>query len=143
MLFRSVSKGNRIPGIARQTLKLRAAYDVTSAWNIGTNVVVASGQFARGDENNQDVNGKVPGYAVVNLDTHYSINHNWKLFGKINNLFDKDYATFGVLGGNIFNLDASSLPINEQFRSPAAPRAAWVGVTYEFGTKKSTADIDF
>ena len=131
-----VSKGNRIPGIARQTLKLRAAYDVTSAWNIGTNVVVASGQFARGDENNQDVNGKVPGYAVVNLDTHYSINNNWKLFGKVNNVFDHDYATFGILGNNIFTGQ------DEQFRSPAAPRAAWVGVTYEFGTKKSISAVD-
>ncbi len=129
----NVSKGNRIPGIARHTLKLRAAYDVTSAWNIGTNVVMASGQFARGDENNQDVNGKVPGYAVVNLDTHYSINKNWKLFGKVNNVFDNEYATFGVLGNNIFNGQ------DEQFRSPAAPRAAWVGVTYEFGTKQSSA----
>lgn len=134
-----VSKGNHIPGIARHTLKLRAAYDVTSAWNIGTNVVVASGQFARGDENNQDVNGKVPGYAVLNLDTHYRFNANWSLFGKVNNLFDKDYATFGVLGGNIFNLDGGGNPTAEQFRSPAAPRAAWVGVTYEFGTKKSAA----
>ena len=137
-----VHKGNRIPGIARHTLKLRAAYDVTSAWNIGTNVVMASGQFARGDENNQDANGKVPGYTVVNLDTHYTINQHWKLFGKLNNLFDKDYATFGVLGGNIFNLDGGGNPTAEQFRSPAAPRAAWVGVTYEFATKKSVAAVD-
>ena len=131
-----VSKGNHIPGIVSHTLKLRAAYDVTSAWNIGTNVVMASGQFARGDENNQDVNGKVPGYAVVNLDTHYSINNNWKLFGKVNNLFNHDYATFGILGNNIFNGQ------DEQFRSPAAPRATWVGVTYEFGTKKSVSAVD-
>ncbi|MBC7756150.1 MAG: TonB-dependent receptor [Bdellovibrio sp.] len=131
-----VSKGNRIPSIARHTLKIRAAYYVTSAWNIGTNIVMASGQFARGDENNQDINGKVPGYATVNLDTHYSINKNWKLFGKVNNVFDHNYATFGVLGNNIFNGQ------DEQFRSPAAPRAAWVGVTYEFGTKKSAAAVD-
>lgn len=132
-----VNKGNKIPGIARQTLKLRAAYDVTSSWNIGTNVVMASSQYARGDENNQDVNGKVPGYAVVNLDTHYTINPEWKVFAKVNNIFDREYATFGVLGDNIFNGLAA-----EQFRSPAAPRAAWVGVTYEFGTKKSIANVD-
>ena len=131
-----VSKGNRIPGIARQTLKIRAAYDLTPSWNLGTNIVMASGQFARGDENNQDVNGKVPGYTVVNLDTHYSINNHWKLFGKVNNVFDHDYATFGVLGNNIFNGQ------DEQFRSPAAPRAAWVGVSYEFGTKKSATAVD-
>lgn len=139
----NVSKGDKIPGIARHTLKLRAAYDVTPSWNIGTNVVVSAGQFARGDENNQDVNGKVPGYAVVHLDTHYSLNDNWKMFAKVNNVFDTQYATFGVLGGNIFNLDGGGNPINEQFRSPAAPRAAWVGLTYEFGrSKTASAAVD-
>jgi outer membrane receptor protein involved in Fe transport len=133
----NVSKGDKIPGIARHTLKLRAAYDVTPAWNIGTNIVVSAGQFARGDENNQDINGKVPGYAVVHLDTHYSLNENWKLFAKVNNVFDTQYATFGVLGNNIFN------GLDEQFRSPAAPRAGWVGLTYEFGrAKTASAAVD-
>jgi outer membrane receptor protein involved in Fe transport len=132
-----VTKGDRIPGIARHTFKLRAAYDVTPSWNVGTNIVVAASQYARGDENNQDTNGKIPGYAVVHLDTHYSINGSWKLFAKVNNVFDTQFATFGVLGNNIFNGLAA-----EQFRSPAAPRAGWVGVTYEFGGKKSPAYVD-
>ncbi|OIR12409.1 vitamin B12 transporter BtuB [mine drainage metagenome] len=131
-----VTKGNRIPGIARQTLKLRAAYDVTPAWNVGTNVVIAAGQYARGDENNQDVNGKVPGYAVMHLDTHYTLSDSWKLFAKVNNVFDTQYATFGVLGNNIFN------SLDEQFRSPAAPRAGWVGLTYEFGRAKKSSAVD-
>jgi len=128
-----VNKGDRIPNIARQTLKIRAAYDITSAWNMGTNIIFASGQYARGDENNQDANGRVPGYAVMHLDTHYSLNQSWKVFAKVNNVFDTRYATFGVLGENIFN------GLNEQFRSPSAPRAAWVGVTYEFGTGKTAS----
>lgn len=133
----NVSKGDKIPGIARHTLKLRAAYEVTPAWNIGTNIVVSAGQYARGDENNQDVNGKVPGYAVVHLDTHYSLNDNWKLFAKVNNVFDTQYATFGVLGQNVYN------GLDEQFRSPAAPRAGWIGVTYEFGrAKTASAAVD-
>jgi iron complex outermembrane recepter protein len=131
-----VKSGNRIPGIARHTLKIRAAYDLTPAWNIGSNVVLAASQYARGDENNLDVNGRVPGYAVVNLDTHFQINQNWKLFGKVNNVFDNEYATFGVLGDNIFNANQA-----EQFRSPSAPRAAWVGVSYEFGTNKKSATV--
>ncbi len=135
-----VNKGKKIPGIARQTLKLRADYDLTPAWNLGVNLVMASGQYARGDENNQDKNGKVPGYGVFNLDTHYSISKNWKAFAKVNNIFDKKYATFAVLGGNIFNVDGVGKPIAEQFRSPAAPLAGWFGLTYEFGvTKNSTA----
>lgn len=137
-----VSKGNTIPGIPKQTLKIRLGYEITPDWTLGSNIVSASGQFARGDENNQDVNGKVPGYSVVNLDTHFSVNEHWKLFAKVNNVFDKSYSTFGILGqneytgaGNSFVSDPNSWT-NEQFRSPAAPRAGWVGVTYEFGKPK-------
>ena len=134
-----VTKGDRIPGIARQTLKIRAAYDVTPAWNVGSNIMFASSQYAHGDENNQDSHGQVPGYAVVNLDSHYALNQNWKVFAKINNLFDKDYSTFGQLGGNIFAPDPA---LGEQFRTPSAPRAGWVGLTYEFGGKKSAVSAD-
>jgi len=129
----NVVKGNRIPSVARQTLKLRAAYDITPAWNVGSNIIVAAGQYAHGDENNQDVNGKVPGYSVVNLDSYYTINQNWKVFAKVNNVFDRDYATFGQLGQNIYTGN------DEQFRTPAAPRAAWIGVTFDFGRPKNSA----
>lgn len=147
----TVSKGSTIPGIPHHTFKLRAGYEITPAWTVGSNVVMASSQYARGDETNQMGMGKVPGYAVVHLDTHYALNDSWKLFAKINNVFDKEYSTFGVLGtneftgvGNTFNTNSAEWR-NEQFRSPAAPRAAWVGVTYEFGKPKGSAakpDLD-
>jgi outer membrane receptor protein involved in Fe transport len=132
-----VAKGNKIPGVARQTLKIRASYELTPAWNVGSNVILATGQYAHGDENNQDANGMVPGYAVMNLDTHYAINSTWKVFAKVNNVFDKQYATFGQLGQNIYTGD------HEQFRTPSAPRAAWIGITYEFGrAKTAVASVD-
>jgi outer membrane receptor protein involved in Fe transport len=134
-----VKKGDHITTIPRQTLKVRLGYEITPAWSVGSNIVMAGSQYARGDENNQDVNGKVPGYTVVHLDTHYQLNDNWKLFAKVNNVFDAKYATYGLLAENLFNGQ------DEQFRSPAAPRAAWVGVTYEFGRNKNAAakpDLD-
>ena len=134
-----VKKGDHISGIPRQTLKVRLGYELTPAWSVGSNIVMAAGQYARGDENNEDANGKVPGYTVVHLDTHYQLNDNWRLFAKVNNVFDSKYSTFGLLGENLYN------GLDEQFRSPAAPRAAWVGVTYEFGRPKGSAthsDLD-
>jgi outer membrane receptor protein involved in Fe transport len=128
-----VNKGNRLPGIARQTLKVRSSYEITPEWSFGGNLLVAAGQYAHGDENNQDVNGKVPGYAVLNLDTSLKLNQNWILFAKVNNVFDKEYATYGQLGQNIYT------GIDEQFRTPSAPRAGWVGITYQFGGKGSQA----
>ena len=143
-----VNKGNRMPGVARQTLKLRANYAVTPAWSLGANVLVAAGQYAHGAENNQtfsaadlgqanDVAPKIPGYAVLNLDTSYSLNPNWVLFAKVTNVFDKEYSTFGQLEQNIYTGGY------EQFRTPSAPRAGWVGITYNFGgAKKSAVEND-
>jgi outer membrane receptor protein involved in Fe transport len=72
----------------------------------------------------------------MNLDTSYKLNANWILFAKVNNLFDKEYVTYGQLGQNIYTGQ------DEQFRTPAAPRAGWVGVTYQFGQAKQTASFD-
>ncbi len=135
----TVNKGNRIPGIARQTFKLRTSYEMMPAWNVGGNLIVASGQYAHGAENNQVLDGgvspKIPGYAILNLDTNYNLSSNWTLFAKVNNVFDKEYSTFGQLGQNIYTGE------NEQFRTPSAPRAGWLGVTYNFGGAKKM-DID-
>jgi iron complex outermembrane receptor protein len=134
-----VGKGSFLPGVPRHSLKLRLGYAITPAWSVGSNIVATSSQYARGDENNQDANGKIPGYAVVNLDSHYSMSRNWKVFAKITNVFDRNYATFGLLGvneftgpGNSFNPDPATWNTHDQFRTPAAPRAVWLGVTYEF-----------
>jgi hypothetical protein len=68
---------------------------------------------------------------------------------RITNVFDKDYATVGILGtnsftgaGRTFNTDPTQWA-SEQFQTPAAPRAAWVGVRYDFGgSTASAADVD-
>jgi outer membrane receptor protein involved in Fe transport len=144
-----VNKGNAMPGIPHHTLKLRLSYDVTPQWSVGSNIFAASNQFARGDENNQDQNGKIPGYTVVNLDTSYSFTDNWKFFAKVDNVFDKNYATFGLLGVNEYTGPGNSFTANpgqwnnfDQFRTPAPPRAAWIGLTYQFDKPKGAAKSD-
>jgi outer membrane receptor protein involved in Fe transport len=138
--IQTVNKGNKIPGIAQQTFKLRTSYEITPIWNLGGNLIATKGQYAHGAENNQvldGINPKIPGYAILNLDTNYALTSNWNLFAKINNVFDKEHSTFGQLGQNIYTGD------NEQFRTPSAPRAGWIGVTYNFGgAKNSNIDKD-
>jgi iron complex outermembrane receptor protein len=125
----TVNRGNRIPGIARQTLKVRADYDITATWNVGSTMTATSGQYAHGDENNQDANGMLGGYALVNLDTHYRIASGWSLFVKITNLFDRtNYHTFGILAQNMFTAQ------NELAVVPSQPRGIWIGLSCDFGT---------
>jgi iron complex outermembrane receptor protein len=131
-----VRSGDRIPGIPRHSIKLRVGYDVTPQWTVGANVIYASSVYARGDENNSDARGKVPGYSVLNLDTRYTIRKGWDVFARVNNLFDREYANIGVLGVNAFtgagNRFDGANTVGEQFRGYGAPRGIWLGTRYSW-----------
>ena len=93
-----------------------------------------SGGFARGDENNQDANGKIPGYFLIDLDTTWQVTKHLQLFATVTNLLDKRYASFGIVGQNCFNGPNHTFdglnPVNEHFVCPGAPRGGWVGARY-------------
>lgn len=131
-----VRPGDRIPGIPRQNAKLRFQYDFGEQASVGMNINYSSSIYARGDEDNQDANGKVPGYTVVNLDGRYEIAKGWEAFARVVNLFDRKYANFGILGQNFFtgpgNTFDGSNPASEQFRGIGMPRGGWVGLRYHW-----------
>ncbi len=141
-----VRPGDRIPGIPADSAKLRAEFNASERWAIGATVVYASSQYAHGDENNQDVHGQIPGYAVTNLDTQFQLAPNWQLFANITNLFNRQYQNFGLLGANAFTgpdrsfgpavgIDAAS----EQFRGIGAPRGFWIGLRWTFGGARTSS----
>ena len=145
----TAKSGDYLPNIPKHSLKLRAAYDFTPDLTVGLNMITSGSIFARGDENNSDVNGKVAGYTVFNADANWRFHQNWSGFLKVTNILDKDYASLGILGTNAFNTADKSFNANpadwqaDQFQSPGAPRAAWVGLRYEFGgAKKSAPAVD-
>jgi len=117
--------------------------------------VASSGANLRGNENGLHVAdglyytgpGRSAGYAVVNLGVDYKPRPGLKFFVQIANLFNTRYASGGQLGTNGFTAAgaylARGLPQNANgdypvsrasLMSPGAPRAAWVGVRYTFGT---------
>nr|WP_298726734.1 TonB-dependent receptor [uncultured Steroidobacter sp.] len=135
-----VEPGDRIPSTPRHVLKVRADWTVTPTLFIGANVLTSAGVYARGDENNQDRNGQLPSYTVVNLDARYLATKRFEVFARINNLFDRRYFNFGVVGENFFTGPDRTFgpaqglePAPEQFRGPGAPFGAWLGVRYSFG----------
>jgi len=131
-----VLPGNRLPGIPRQSLKLRSEYDLGHGSGVGATLLTYSRQYARGDENNQDRNGALAGYGILSLDAHWQVARDWLAFATIDNLFDRRYATFGQLGSNFFTGAGGTFdPANiqaEQFRVPGAPRAIWIGLKAQF-----------
>jgi len=135
-----VSPGNRIPANPRHVLKIRTDWAVTSRLFVGANLLLSSGSYARGDEDNQDINGQLPGYALVNIDGRFLVSGNFEVFARVNNVFDRRYSNFGVVGENFFTGPGKTFgptagvdPVNEQFRGPGAPLGAWIGVRYSFG----------
>ena len=86
-----VSPGDRIPGLPRHAFKVRAQYAFDSRVTAGVTVAAFSNQRARGDENNLDRNGAVPGYALVNLDAQFEFASGWQLFASATNVGGYDY----------------------------------------------------
>ncbi len=128
-----VQPGNRLPGLPRSALRLRADW-TQGPFAIGISLLAASAQYARGNENNADPNGTVAGYAFAALDASWQMARDWQLFARIDNLFDTAYRNFGILGANYFrgpgNTFDASLAGPEPFQSPAAPFGVWVGLAY-------------
>jgi iron complex outermembrane receptor protein len=124
----TVHPGDRLPSVPQHRLKLGADYKPTAAWTIGASVTVASGQYLRGDESNQ--NPQIPGYAVVNLHSSYRVAEEVELFALVQNLFDARYETFGTF------FDPAQIPFlglsDPRTFSPAPPLGAFAGIRITF-----------
>ena len=124
---------DRLPTLPRNAFRLRADWE-HGPFALGATLVAFDSQYARGNENNADPVGKVPGYAIVALDASWNITSEWQLFARIDNLFNRTFQNFGILGANYFrgpgNTFDTGLAGPEAFRSPAAPFGAWIGIQY-------------
>ena len=131
----TVGAGDRIPSIPTQTLRVRLDFNAGDKLSLGADLLANSASHLRGDENNQDVHGKIPGYALLNLDGRWRVARNVEVFARINNVFDRQYSNFGVLGNNVFANPARTFdpanPLAEPFLGVGTPRGAWLGVRYE------------
>jgi outer membrane receptor protein involved in Fe transport len=148
-----VAPGDRIPEIPNLQIKLRAAYQATPEWKVGSNLVGFSSVYLQGNENNGYFpasgyfgNGKAAGYTVLHLDTQYRPSQgNWQLFAKVNNVFNRGYNTGGLQGASMFNQTTNAYAGDDYRTSlfaPGAPRGIWVGIRYDFDRKKSSASVD-
>jgi outer membrane receptor protein involved in Fe transport len=141
-----VTPGDRIPLIPRNTGKLALDYQLTEKLDLGANLVMASGSYLHGNENNKNqaggTNGEgqyiigsgwIPSYTVVNLQGTYQLGKNLQVFARIANLLNKEYATAGFLTTNTFNPNGTFRAnpndwTNENAISPGAPFGIWAGM---------------
>ena len=124
-----VMPGNRIPSVPRNRVKFGVDYAVTDAFKVGGDALFVASQYFAGDESNQAT--RLPGYSVFNVHASYQINKTYQLYGRIDNILDNRYSTFGTFferddipnftnGGAEFT-DARTV-------NPARPRAFYAGL---------------
>ncbi len=118
-----VTSGSSIPGIPRHQANL--GVDV-SAWRdrleFGADIVLRPGVHLRGDEAN--LLERTDGYAILNLRGAWHVNDNVMVFARVENVFDEDYETFGLLGEPDEVFEEFSDP---RFLGAGPPRGIWVG----------------
>jgi len=118
-----VSKGATIPGIPRDQANAGFDFAFNDRFRVGAEVSYRSGVYLRGDEVN--LLGKTSSYSIVNLRGELRFNDNVQLFARIENLFDEDYETFGLLGEPDEVFASFEDP---RFYGAGPPFGAWVGV---------------
>ncbi len=123
-----VGEGARLPGVPAHSAKLGASGLLTGGLYAGVTIRAQSAQFFRGDEAN--LLDRLPGFAVVDADVRQRLTDRVAVVGRVHNLFDTDYATFGVLGeAELLGEDFEDEP---RFVSPGAGIGAWIGVDLRF-----------
>jgi outer membrane receptor for Fe3+-dicitrate len=141
----TVEPGTRIAGLPRHTLKVSADWRVLPTVSIGGDLQALSRRVSSGNEDglvedgdDEEVDVSIPGYALVNLRASWRpsapAEQGWELFGKVNNVFDRRYETFGAVAETLFDPQGNYTGEESDavFVAPGAPRSFFVGVRYRY-----------
>jgi outer membrane receptor protein involved in Fe transport len=148
-----VQPGDRIPLVPEHTGRLMLDYEFNKHLDLGATLIITSGSYLHGDENNANVAGTtnipsgafispqgtgwIPSYAELNFNGTYRFNKNLEIFGRVTNALNKDYYTAGFLTQDVYTPNGTLIAnpnnwINEDAVVPGAPREIWGGVRLRF-----------
>ncbi|TNF03369.1 MAG: TonB-dependent receptor, partial [Gammaproteobacteria bacterium] len=123
----TVKEGDRLPGLPRHSIQAELGYALTDQLKVALEGQLTSSVHVRGDESNQM--REIPSYAVFAFTGSYAVTERLMLTARVDNLFDREYASFGLLGEPDEVLgDEYDDPL---FISRGAPRTAWLGLRWQ------------
>jgi outer membrane receptor protein involved in Fe transport len=101
---------------------------------VGADLLGVSRQRLVGDEANQD--SQLPSYWVAGAHASWTVGRGLELYGRVDNLFDRKYATFGTYfeSDSLADVHPSPLPDNASpvSETPAPPRSFLIGLRYRW-----------
>ncbi|MEY3698924.1 MAG: hypothetical protein RL631_1577, partial [Pseudomonadota bacterium] len=129
-----ITPGTRMAGIPLHKLKMHLDWSATEKWKLGTSMIVSSSIVTQGNEDGNITDGvsgnaKVKGYAIFNLNTNYTVQKGFEVFGKIDNVFNRRYETYAMMAANNLFSDEQTL---SKFVAPGAPRTYMAGLRLKF-----------
>jgi outer membrane receptor protein involved in Fe transport len=101
---------------------LGAAYEAGAA-TIGVEATWTGSQFLIGDEGNDEEFSRIGASAIVDIHLEWGIGRS-TLFAELANLFDSDYAAFGIISEN----GRAAAEQVERFLTPGSPRRLSAGL---------------
>ncbi|MDB5970255.1 MAG: TonB-dependent receptor [Hydrocarboniphaga sp.] len=124
-----VHSGDRIPLVPQHLFRAAADWH-RGGTRLGLEMVARSSSRYRGDEANLDPQ-RIGGFAIFNGQVSQDVGRHLTLFGKITNLLDTHYNSFGVYGDSAAVL-GEDYEDARRFVGPGAPRGVFVGVRMSF-----------
>ncbi len=119
-------KGNNLPLVPEQTIRLDTTYYFYPELLFGLEVIAVGKQVFGGDFDNQL--SRLPSYEVVN--THVSYDYkNWLFAFRVNNLLDEEYSESG---SQFTDFSAFPLVTNHEAFYPSPERNFWLSARYSF-----------
>lgn len=148
-----VQPGDRMPLVPEHNGRLILDYEFNKHLDLGANLIVVSGSYLHGNENNANVagvtdaatgayisadgTGWIPSYMELNLNGTYRLNENLEIFARMTNALNKDYYTAGFLTQSVYTPNGTFMTdpnnwTNENNVVPGAPREIWGGLRLRF-----------
>jgi outer membrane receptor protein involved in Fe transport len=146
-----VAPGTPIAGLPRHTFKLDVDWHASPRTTLGADIVAVSSMATQGNEDGlsvdpvagaaaQRADWSIRGHATLDLHGSYRTQKGWEVFGRITNLFDRRYETWGAVARDLFPGGTLLQPhvaagdagdtSNTRFVAPGAPRAITIGLRY-------------
>ncbi len=124
-----VQPGDRQSNLPQQMVKAGITYQLLPQWQIAIDMQYYSSRVLYGDWAN--VYPMLTGFALLNIQTYYTINKHCQIFAFATNVYDEHYASAGLISQNVFT-GAPNGGTVMPFITQGSPFGVWGGVRLQF-----------
>ncbi|WP_426211929.1 TonB-dependent receptor [Massilia sp. TWP1-3-3] len=124
-----VEQGTPLAGLPRHSVKLGAQWMLGESFTVGADAQVFSRMGVQGNEDGLLPGLGVAGYRLLSVRASWESAKHWELYARVDNLLNRRFASFGVVGRNLFGAAPDA---NTRFIAPGTPRMLRFGARYHY-----------